>query len=310
MREAYTFPSTDGSTVIHAVRWMPENGSIRAILQIAHGMIEHIERYGEFANYLTTMGFLVIGHDHIGHGRSVETAADWGFLPPKNGDVIMVEDLHRHRLLVQEKYPDLPFFMLGHSMGSYVLRRYLADYGEGLSGAILMGTGFVPGMAARSGIALCHAMAKGTGWHHRSRLVTGMTFGKEYRDFDMNGEDPSNSWLSRDVEMVKKNLSDPACRYLFTLGGYLALFQTVLFDSHQKNADAIPGSLPLLLVSGDRDPVGSFGKGVRRVEGMLRKVDRQDLTCRLYEGCRHEILNELNRQEIYEDLRDWMEARM
>lgn len=126
----------------------------------------------------------------------------------------------------------------------------------------------------------------------------------------MNGEDPSNSWLSRDVEMVKKNLNDPACRYLFTLGGYLALFRTVLFDSHQKNVDAIPGSLPLLLVSGDRDPVGAFGKGVRRVEGMLRKVDRQDLTCRLYEGCRHEILNELNRQEIYEDLRDWMEARM
>jgi alpha-beta hydrolase superfamily lysophospholipase len=153
-------------------------------------------------------------------------------------------------------------------------------------------------------------MAKVKGWRHRSLLVTGLTFGRDYKAYDMTGKNPGNSWLTRDAEVVKRNLTDPACRYLFTLAGYIGLFRTVLFDSKQKNTDAIPADLPILIVSGDKDPVGANGKGVRKVEAMFRKVARPDLTCRLYEGDRHEILNELDRERVYEDLRAWMEVRL
>jgi alpha-beta hydrolase superfamily lysophospholipase len=272
--------------------------------------MEHISRYGDFATYLAEHGFLVVGHDHIGHGESAPSRKELGYFPPKDGDVMLREDLHRHRLLVQQEYPDVPYFMMGHSMGSYVLRRYLADYGEGLAGAIIMGTGFVPGAAARAGVAVCQAMAKVKGWHHRSLLVTGLTFGKDYKGFDMTGKDPANSWLTRDTETVELNLRDPLCRFLFTLGGYVGLFRTVQACSRQTTADAVPPSLPILLVSGDQDPVGAFGKGVRKVETMFRKARIRDLTCRLYEGDRHEILNELNREQVYEELRRWMEDRV
>jgi alpha-beta hydrolase superfamily lysophospholipase len=292
------------------VKWLPQDGNIKAILHIVHGMAEHIMRYDAFASYLAECGFMVVGHDHIGHGNSVESTSDWGYFPPRNGHTILVEDLQRHRIRTQIDYPDIPYFMLGHSMGSYLLRKYLVDYGDGLAGAIVMGTGFVPGAAVRGGIALCQAMAKVKGWRHRSLLVTGLTFGRDYKAYDMTGKNPGNSWLTRDAEVVKRNLTDPACRYLFTLAGYIGLFRTVLFDSKQKNTDAIPADLPILIVSGDKDPVGANGKGVRKVEAMFRKVARPDLTCRLYEGDRHEILNELDRERVYEDLRAWMEARI
>lgn len=135
----FTFLSNDRKTKVHAVKWAAENQTIRAILQIAHGMVEYIERYAHFAQFLTEQGYIVVGHDHIGHGESVSKQEDWGFFCEENPSDILVEDMHKLRLLIQEEHPDIPYFMLGHSMGSFLLRKYLGKYHENLRGAIIMG---------------------------------------------------------------------------------------------------------------------------------------------------------------------------
>ncbi len=309
MKSEYTFPSNDGKTTIHAVRWMPENGEFTAVLQIVHGMIEFIERYDEFASFLADQGYLVVGHDHIGHGQSISTKADWGYFCEKDPATTLTEDIHKHRILVQKEYPDKPYFILGHSMGSYLLRKYLADYGDGLAGAVIMGTGFVPTATSNFGMALVRTLAKFKGWHANSTLVEAMTFGKPYRKFDLTGQDPANSWLSRDPEIAIRASKEPRSTFRFTLNGFLGLLQAVNFSCRQSNVNAIPKELPILITSGDDDPVGDLGAGVAKVYKMYQKAGFADLTCKMYPGARHEILNETNRAEVYEDIRQWMEAR-
>ena len=140
----FTFLSNDGKTAVHAVKWMPDNGEFKAILQITHGMVEFIERYAAFAEFLTENGYMVVGHDHIGHGQSVASKEDWGFFAEENPSDVVVADIHKLRTLVQEENPDVPYFMMGHSMGSFMLRKYLSLHNENLRGAIIMGTGFIP----------------------------------------------------------------------------------------------------------------------------------------------------------------------
>jgi ferredoxin-type protein NapH len=161
--EQMTYLSANGTTKIHAVKWMPEDGKYKAILQITHGMIEYIERYHEFAEYLTERGFMVVGHDHLGHGASVKDETEWGYFAENPSDTL-VADMHRLRMAVQGENPGVPYFMMGHSMGSYMLRKYLCLHGENLSGAIIMGTGCVPDGTTKFGMTLCRVMARFRGW--------------------------------------------------------------------------------------------------------------------------------------------------
>lgn len=309
MKVEFTFLSRDGRTPVHAVRWVPESGKCRAILQITHGMTEFIERYEPFAQFLAEHDILVVGHDHIGHGQSVGSREDWGYFAKDKPAKILVQDMHRLRLIVQKQYPGLPYFMLGHSMGSFLLRRYLSSRGKGLSGAIIMGTGYTDPLMSQTGITLANLLAKAYGWHHRSNLLTRMALGSNKR-FDMTGEHPENSWLTKDAEIVRWYYKQPACTFTFTLNGYLGLFDTVRYCCLQENADRIPKNLPMLLVSGADDGVGGYGKGVRKVMEMYQKAGIRDLKMVLYENDRHEILNELDRGRVYADLLDWMETRM
>ena len=167
-KKEFNFPSSDGQTEIHSVVWLPESGKPRAVLQIAHGMMEFIERYEEFAEFMTKHGFLVAGHDHLGHGKSLCDREDLGYIAEKNGSGCLTADMHRLRIIAQKHNPDLPYFMLGHSMGSYLLRQYLTVHGEGLAGALILGTGSVPDGIVLFGMALAEALAKARGWRHRS----------------------------------------------------------------------------------------------------------------------------------------------
>ena len=292
MKVEFTYMSKDGRTPIHAVRWIPESGRCRAILQIVHGMTEFIERYvtefieryEPFAEYLAAHGFLVVGHDHLGHGQSVLTREDWGYIAPENGAKILIQDIHQLRLKIQREYKGIPYFMLGHSMGSFLVRRYISSRAKGLNGVIIMGTGFTDPLVARSGILLADLLAKVYGWHH--------------------------SWLTRDAEIAAWYYRQPACTYTFTLNGYRALFDTVKKCCMQENADRIPKKLPMIIVSGADDPVGGFGAGVRKTEELYRRAGIKDLKTILYENDRHEILNELDRDKVFADLLDWMEGHM
>ena len=304
----FSFLSLDGKTTVHAVRWEPDDGQYRAILQITHGMVEYIERYAPFAEYLTGQGFLVVGHDHIGHGHSVADTEQLGYFAEKDPSGILVGDIHQLRHKIQQENPGLPYFILGHSMGSFMLRKYLSFYGKGLAGAIIMGTGFVDAGKTGAGLILVRMLSRLEGSDSRSKVAQQLLYGPAYQGFDLTGENTADSWLSRDTEMVKKYYADPGCTFAFTLNGYEGLLDAVRYSCKEENAEKIPKDLPILLASGGNDPVGDLEKGVRKVQQLYQKVGIQDLDCIIYEGARHEILNEVNRQQVFADLYTWLDA--
>ncbi len=301
------FLSADGTTRIHAVRWKPEQGEILGILQISHGMIEYVERYEHFAEYLTENGFIVVGNDHLGHGRSVSSQEDWGYFAPRKGSDLVVEDLNRLRNHMQKKYPGIPYFMLGHSMGSFLLRKYLSKYGKGLSGAIIMGTGTQKSAAVVMGKVICASLALMKGWRYRSPLVDRQVFSGNNKRFQAGSTD---SWLTKDAEIVRAYHSDPCCTFKFTLNGFYNLFDTIHFINQKEHIRAIPRELPLFLVSGEDDPVGNYGAGVKRAYETYKNAGIKDISCKLYEGDRHEILNETDRELVYKDICKWLQKRL
>lgn len=303
------FLSADGKTTIHAVEWRPRDGGCRAVLQITHGMVEHIGRYDAFARYLNERGFLVVGHDHLGHGKSVVSEEEWGYFAEHPSDTV-VKDMHRLRVKVQKENQGLPYFMLGHSMGSYMLRKYLCLYPDGVDGAVIMGTGCMPDGTMKLGIFLCGLFARFRGWHYRSAFLQSLSYTKPYKKYDLYGKDYTNSWLTKDAELVKQYYADPRCTFLFTLNGYRGLMEAVLYDNQMEHVRKMPRSLPLLLVSGADDPVGDLGEGVKKVYAMYREAGISDVTLKLYENDRHEILNETDRRQVYADLAAWFEAHL
>ena len=306
----FTFLSNDTKTAVHAVKWTPDSGECKAILQITHGMVEFIERYLPFAEFLTSKGYMVVGHDHIGHGQSVASTEDWGYFCEGNPSDVLVEDMHKLRSMIQADYPQLPYFMLGHSMGSFMLRKYLAVHNEKLRGAIIMGTGFIPENMTNLALMLTSVVAKLRGEKHRSKLIQSLAFGADYKGFDMTGEKPEDSWLTKDVDIVNAYYKEPRCTYMFTVNGYKGLFEAVNYSCNPENAAKIPKKLPLFIVSGAQDPVGGLGKGVKDVYDMYKAAEMLDITYKLYENDRHEILNETDRKVVFEDLLAWMNVRI
>ena len=306
----FTFLSNDGKTAVHAVKWTPDTGEYKAILQISHGMVEFIERYIPFAEFLTTKGYMVVGHDHIGHGQSVASQEDWGYFCEGSPSDVVVEDMHKLRTLIQQDNEEVTYFMLGHSMGSFMLRKYLAVHSEKLRGAIVMGTGFIPQNMTSLALKLTAVIAKIRGDKYRSKLIQSLAFGADYKGFDMTGEKPENSWLTKDVAIVNAYYNEPRCTYMFTVNGYKGLFEAVNYSCNPENAKKIPKKLPLFIVSGAQDPVGGLGKGVKDVYDMYKATDMLDLTYKLYENDRHEILNETDKQVVFEDILAWMNVRI
>jgi alpha-beta hydrolase superfamily lysophospholipase len=306
----FTFPSSDGKTTVHAVRWMPDSGEFGAILQITHGMVEYIERYTGFAEFLTGHGYLVVGHDHIGHGQSVTSEEEWGYFGRPDPSGLLVADMHTLRTTIQKEYPQKPYFMLGHSMGSYLLRTYLGIHSEGVRGAVIMGTGFVPRNTTNLGKFVCSFLSVFHGWHYRSKFVADASFGKPYKKYDLTGKETSNSWLTKDEAIVTKYYADPKCTFIFTLNGYMGLYEAVSCACDQENVNRYPKELPVFIVSGADDPVGDLGTGVKKVYDMFQTAGMEDVTYQLYDTDRHEILNELDRERVYNDVLAWMNVRL
>ncbi len=311
----YTFTSADDRhTRIHGIKWENENNDCAAVLQIVHGMQEHIERYSEFAQYLTEKGFKVYGHDHIGHGESVEKEDDRGKMYCARPDDVMVEDMFSNYKIIKEENPGKPYFILGHSMGSYLLRKYLsvkAPELKDVNGAIIMGTGCVNDAALVFGNVLCAIVTAVKGRDGYSKFIHSLMFGGDYKRFDMTGEHPENSWLSKNVENVKVFLSpnNRKDRYEFSLNGYRILLRSTWFDNRMSNIRKMNLDIPVIFVSGDHDPVGGMGAGVRKSYEKFARAGVKDLSIRLYEGDRHEILNETDRAMVYEELYEWMNKR-
>lgn len=302
IKNEYYFKSADKKTDIHVKEWIPE-GKVEAILQICHGMVEHIGRYDTFASSFADKGILVVANDHLGHGLSVSEKEKYGYFADENGYMKVVEDMNTLRMKTQEQYPDIPYFILGHSMGSFLTRYYITKYGKGLSGAIIMGTGHMAPVITKTGMKLCTMIAKSKGWYYRSNFIDNMGVGGYNKKF---GEKGGNEWLSRNTENCEKYKEDPLCGFVFTLNGYYNLFSCFNYVSKDKNIEKAPKDLPILFVSGDDDPVGSYGKGVTTVYEKFKKLKFKEVDMKLYKDDRHEILSELDRDKVYNDIYNWI----
>lgn len=300
-------PSTDKVNNIHVYIWEPENKP-EAILQISHGMKEHIMRYEEFAKFLSSKGILVIGNDHLGHGNTVKDEADFGFFGSERSKTV-VDDLHEVTLYAKSKFgADIPYFLLGHSMGSFMARRYLMTYGNELSGAIISGTGSQPGLLLACGRMIANITGLVKGDRYIPTLIKNMAFGTYLNHID--NPRTESDWLCKDEKIVDKYNNDKFCTFEFTVDGYKTLFESIAFIQNKNNINKIPKSLPIIFISGSEDPVGEYGKGVKRAYEDIKGSGVKDVESILYEGGRHEMLNEIEREDVYNDIYCWISNHM
>jgi len=302
IKKDFYYPSSDGMTRIHAILWEPD-GEPKAIVQIIHGMVEFIDRYDEFARFLCEHGFLVCGEDHLGHGESVMSDEYHGYFG-KNGNAWVISDIHKLRTIMQKEYPDLPYLMLGHSMGSFLVRQYIvenkAEYAKGLSGVVVMGTGWQPNAVLHAGRAVARLL--GTSKVGKSaKLIDIMSFGSYLKKID----EPRtiSDWLTKDNDIVDKYRATPWCTFSFTPNAYFHMFSGMLKAHDTKLMHDLPADLPLLLTSGAEDPVGNWGEGVRKAYMAYLENSPCKVDIRLYDDDRHEILNETDREDVFKDLR-------
>ena len=305
VRHEFTFPSADGKTSIHAVEWRPE-GEIRAVLQISHGVSEYILRYEPFAAFLTERGFAVAGHDHLGHGGSIAPGAPRLYFGPRGSWNWVVEDLRTRRQLATERFPGVPCLLLGHSMGSFLARTDLILHPGETDGAILMGTGQMAPVLLTAGRAVAAVEARRVGGGHSSPLVEQLAFGAYNRVFAPNRT--AYDWLSRNPGNVDRYLADPLCGGNPTIGLFREMLAGMAFIARPQELRRMDLRTPVLFISGEQDPVGDCGKGVRRAAESFRRAGVEQVDCRLYPGLRHEILCEDCREQVYQDLLNWMES--
>lgn len=303
MQETFRFPSANGQRELYARCWLPD-GPPRAVVQIAHGMAEHIARYDDFAGFLTAQGFAVYGHDHAGHGQSAKDEADYGFFYAGDGWNQAVADIYALTGITRERYPDTPLFLLGHSMGSFMVRCYVLTYGDTLTGAIFVGT-MGPNPIAGMGLLAAKFERWRLGPKGRSKLLDTLAFGGYNKGYAESRT--AFDWLSTDPAVVDAYIEDPACGFLFTTSGMHDLLTGVRAISRPDWARGVPKALPVLLVAGEQDPVGGRGKGVRQVAEQLEAAGVQT-TLRLYPESRHEVLNEPNKQEVYQEIAAWIDG--
>lgn len=306
-REFY-FPSSDGSSRIHAAEWTPESGEIIGVLQIAHGVAEYGMRYAPFAEFMTEHGFAVVANDHLGHGLSAEKGADTLYFGPRDGWKHVVDDMYALRCRTKEKYSNVPYFLMGHSMGSFLTRTYLIRYPGTVDAAIIMGTGHQSPAIVAGGRAIAKAAGKRHSFQAHSPQVEALAFGAYNKAFAPNRTEVD--WLSVSDNNVDAYIADPLCGQKASIGLFYEMLGGIRFISTPKNIASMNRNTPILFISGDKDPVGEMGKGVKRAYEAFRRAGMRDVELKLYKGLRHEILNEDCRAVVYNDLWSWIEKHL
>lgn len=300
----FVFNSGDG-TKVFVYNWIPDNNvKAKGIVQIAHGMAETAARYEEFAEYLTRNGYIVYANDHRGHGKTAGNVENLGYLADEDGFHWLVKDVHQLSEIIRKENPDLPLFLLGHSMGSFVTQRYIMLYGSELKGAILSGSNGKQGLILNAGLLLAKNEIKKQGRKAKSYRLNKLTFSSYNKAFKPNRTE--FDWLSRDNAEVDKYLKDPFCGTVFTAGFYYDFFKGLKEIEKKDNLSLVPKDLPIYILSGDKDPVGKYGKGIINLFNTYKNYGIKDVTYKLYEGGRHEILNEINRNEVVNDIVHWL----
>lgn len=298
-----TFPSTSGLCDVHFYIYTPKEP--KAVLMLSHGMCEYVERYEEFARFLCDNEIAFAGNDHIGHGNSIKDDGMLGYFGQERGYINMVRDLHKMKKVIDEKFPNIPHFLMGHSMGSFLARIYLSKYRDRWDGAVIMGTagGVFGSVPLRKVLDI---LERNRGDYYRPRMSLGV-----FEMFNRRIDDrrTSNDWLSRDNKNVDKYIEDPKCNFMFTTSGYRDLLNALLCANSAPVIENTPTDIPLLFLSGSMDPIGQYGDGVRKA--VMKYVDHGcDVNIRIYRGARHELIFELNRDEVMRDIYAFLVKRI
>ena len=301
MRTDFWYDS-QGAGKIHGCRWTP-NGEVKAVLQIVHGIAEYVERYDGFAEYLNRQGILVVAEDHMGHGQSINGEGIQGYF--HGGWFTAVADTYRLLQDTRREFPEVPYILFGHSMGSFMARTILCRYpGSGISAAVICGTGWQPTLALPALIKAIDAICKKNGETQPNQTLDKLVFG----GYNKKVEHPRTpfDWLTRDGKIVDAYIAHPLCGFTASAGLMRELMKGISYIQQPENLGNMRKDLPVFFIAGGDDPVGSYGKGVERCAKAFREAGMQDISLRIYPLCRHEILNEINREEIYEDVVQWI----
>lgn len=301
MRTDFYYDSC-GEGKIHGCRWTPE-GEVRGIVQIIHGIAEFVERYDDFANYLNEKGILVVAEDHMGHGASMESGTKGYFA---GGWSAAVDDSYRLLRDTMEEFPEVPYVLFGHSMGSFMARSILIRYPEsGIRAAVICGTGWMPQAVVEGGCAAAKLVCKFIGEKTPSDKLQNMVFGS----YNKKVEHPRTSydWLSRDKNQVDAYINHPKCGFTVSCGLLRDMMGGIAMIQKQENLDNMQKDLPILFIAGGDDPVGNYGSGVKQAGAAFEKTGMTDVKVKLFPLARHEILNEINRYEVYDFVSEWID---
>ena len=302
MRTDFYFDSLGGGK-IHGCRWTPD-GEVKAIVQFVHGIAEYAQRYDDFATYLNSKGILVVAEDHMGHGKSICEETPIGCFA--GGWHTAVKDTYRLLKNTMEEFPGVPYILFGHSMGSFMARTILAKYPDsGITAAILCGTAWMPGAVIGAGKTVATLVCKKNGEQKPSQLLQSIMFGGYNKKIEHVRT--SCDWLTRDQRIVDDYVADPLCGFTPSAGLVRAMMDGLQYIQDGKNLDAMKKDLPVYFIAGGDDPVGGYGAGVRQAADEFKKHGMEHLDVKIYPLCRHEIHNEINRQEVYDDVFSWIE---
>ena len=297
------FPSSDGAHTCAAVVYTMPDKPVRAVLQLSHGMCEYVRRYDPMARFYAEHGIALAGNDHLGHGGTAGPE-ERGHYGEPGGRFYLLQDLHTMNTLLHQAFPDVPVILYGHSMGSFYARWYAEKWPESIRALILSGTAG-PSLLNRLGQPVAALVAALRGPRRVSPLLVKLNFGSYCKRIP-DAIAPA-AWITRDKEIVRRYSADPLCNFYFTAGTYREMLATLNHVSSKKWARAMNKDLPVLLIAGDGDPVGDYGAGVRKVWAMLGDAGVKDLTCQIWEEARHELHNELNKEEVFDYVLTWIE---
>lgn len=303
----FYFNSSTGKNKIHARMCVPD-AEPRAIVQIIHGIAEYIDRYDEFMSFLADNGIIAVGTDHLGHGKSIESEEQTGFFAYDNGWDYVVRDEEVLRIAMHENYPELPIIVFGHSMGSFMTRTLLIRYPDAFNAAIISGTGNQGAALVNGGLFMGNLVTGLKGAHHYSKFLNNLAFGSYNKIYD--NPKTEYDWLSRDEANVQKYIDDPLCGFIPSCSLFRDMMTGVKFITNKKNLTAMNKDMPVYFMSGDMDPVGECGKGVQKAYNNFLEAGMKDVSIKLYPGGRHEMLNEINKDEVYTDILAWLESKI
>ena len=303
----FTFASTTGCNNLHAHMVVPD-GEVRGVVQIAHGIAEYIDRYDPFMQFLARNGYVAVGNDHLGHGKSISVPEEKGIFAEKDGWKYVLDDMAKLHKMTAEKYPGLPYIFFGHSMGSFLTRTYLIEHPDKYDAAIISGTGHQARPMVLGGYAAASFFVKKEGARAVGTTLNNIAFGSYNKGYD----NPRTiyDWLSRDPAVPDAYAADPLCGFIATNGLFRDMMGGIKFITNQKNIGRMNKEKPIYFMSGDADPVGENGKGVTRAYQAFCKAGLHDVTIRLYPGGRHEMLNETNKEQVYRDILNWLNAKI